>query len=81
MIESSKREVLRMVVQKKPSSIPKAFIESYFKLYKMCYYLYNSSDEYRLPGRTFDEINALLYEPLGLLPWDLEGKRKLQEFR
>ncbi|KAM7466317.1 hypothetical protein LguiB_013879 [Lonicera macranthoides] len=67
MVERSKREVLRLLVQKKSTSIPKGFIESFFKMYTMCYYLYNNSDEYRNPGRTFEEINALLYEPL-ILP-------------
>ena len=68
MIRRSKREELRTLVQEKQSLIPKVIIESFFKLYKIFYYLYDSSDEYRIPGRTFDEMNALLYEPLLVPP-------------
>lgn len=67
MIETSRREELRTMFQTKPSAIPKEIIESFFNLNKICYYLYNKSDEYRNPGRTFDDMNGLLYDPLDLV--------------
>lgn len=68
-IESYRREEVRLMVEAQGKSysgvLPKEFKESTFNLYKICHYLYNKGDEYRLPvKRAFADIQALIYDPI-----------------
>ncbi|KAM7502842.1 hypothetical protein LguiB_001746 [Lonicera macranthoides] len=66
MVENSRREVLRMsLVQTDKSVIPWAIRDAFFKMIQIGQYLYgNSTDEYRSPIKNFDDIKAILYEPI-----------------
>ncbi|KAK2979466.1 hypothetical protein RJ640_026364 [Escallonia rubra] len=66
IIESSRREVLRMMLQTHGSLVPKAVKESVWKLSKLCHYLYARGDEFRTPGSGKDDINRIFYEPINL---------------
>ncbi|KAK2967945.1 hypothetical protein RJ640_026372 [Escallonia rubra] len=66
MIESSRREVLRMMLQTQESSVPKAVKESVWKLSKFCHYLYARGDEFRTPVLGKDDIKKIFYEPINL---------------
>ncbi|KAM7497482.1 hypothetical protein LguiA_021896 [Lonicera macranthoides] len=68
MVENSRREVLRMsLVQIDKSVIPWAIRDAFFKMIQIGQYLYgNSTDEYRSPIKNFDDIKAILYEPISI---------------
>ncbi|KAK2992548.1 hypothetical protein RJ640_001861 [Escallonia rubra] len=66
IIEYSRREVLRMMLQTHGSLVPKAVKESIWKLSKLCHYLYARGDEFRTPGSGKDDINIVFYEPINL---------------
>ncbi|KAM7497484.1 hypothetical protein LguiA_021898 [Lonicera macranthoides] len=75
MIESSRRELLRMLVTE-PSGTRKTLIELFFYTNQASYYLYARNDEYRTPTRKgLDDVNGLLYQPLNLLPSNILEKK------
>lgn len=78
MIEGSRRELMRMMLTE-PTVLPKTLIESFFYQHQISYYFYIKSDEYRIPTkRIVDDMNALLYEPLDLLPSNEQPGEKYQ---
>ncbi|KAM7461960.1 hypothetical protein LguiA_030081 [Lonicera macranthoides] len=68
MSENSNREVLRTsLLQTEKSVIPRVIGDAFFKLLQIGHYLYdNSVDEYRCPIKNFDDIKAVLYEPISI---------------
>ncbi|KAK3024982.1 hypothetical protein RJ639_043246 [Escallonia herrerae] len=66
IIESNRREVLRMMLQTHGSLVPKAVKESVWKLSKLCHYYYRRGDEFRTPESGKDDIKKIFYEPINL---------------
>ncbi|KAM7466009.1 hypothetical protein LguiB_013571 [Lonicera macranthoides] len=68
MSENSRREVLRtLLLQTEKSVIPWVIRDAFFKLLQIGHYLYNSgTDEFRRPLKNFDDIKAVLYDPISL---------------
>lgn len=69
MVENSRREVLRTsLLQTEKSVIPAVIRAAFFELIQIVYYLYDNgaADEYRNPVKIFDDIKAVLYEPIGI---------------
>ncbi|KAM7466015.1 hypothetical protein LguiB_013577 [Lonicera macranthoides] len=66
MSENSNREVLRTsLLRREESVIPWVIRDAFFKMLQIGHYLYGSTtDEYRRPIKNFDDIKAVLYEPI-----------------
>ncbi|KAM7502846.1 hypothetical protein LguiB_001751 [Lonicera macranthoides] len=68
MVESSRRELLRMMVTE-PSSTRKTLIELFFRANQATYYLYIGNDKFKTTTRKgLEDLNGFLYQPLDLLP-------------
>lgn len=64
LIESHRRELLRMVLQNKGSIVPKACKDLFWTMSKVSHLFYMSEDGYSSPRKMVSAVNAIINEPI-----------------
>ncbi|KAJ8775369.1 hypothetical protein K2173_023134 [Erythroxylum novogranatense] len=67
LIESYRRELLRMVLQSEGSVIPKACKELFWRKSHVLHYFYKDKDGYSCPLEKLNDAKAVLWEPISNL--------------
>lgn len=69
LIESHRRELLRMVQQTEGSVVPKVCKDLYWKMSKILHLFYMGDDAYSSPHKMVGPVNAIVNEPILLPPY------------
>ncbi|XP_057985895.1 ent-kaurene synthase TSP4, chloroplastic-like isoform X2 [Hevea brasiliensis] len=69
LVESHRRELLRMVQQTKRSVVPKACKDMFWKTSKTLHLFYLDDDGYSSPHKMVSAVNAVINEPIFLPPY------------
>lgn len=64
MIESSRRQLLQMVLQTYGSVVPKVYKAFFWTTCKICFYLYKFTNEYDSPREIVSDTKKIIYEPI-----------------
>ncbi|KAJ9168447.1 hypothetical protein P3X46_019968 [Hevea brasiliensis] len=73
LVESHRRELLRMVQQTKRSVVPKACKDMFWKTCKILHLFYLGDDGYSSPHKMVSAVNAVINEPILLPPFSKLG--------
>ncbi|KAK9152575.1 hypothetical protein Sjap_000055 [Stephania japonica] len=66
LIDKSKREVLRLVLQSKGSVIPRACKDLFWKTVRVSHLFYKSSDGFSSQQEMLNDVNSVLHDPIVL---------------
>ncbi|KAF2304476.1 hypothetical protein GH714_031906 [Hevea brasiliensis] len=69
LIESHRRELLRMVQQTKGSVVPKDCKDLFWKMSKVLHLFYMGDDKYSSPHKMVSAVNEIINEPILLPPY------------
>ena len=64
IIDSSREELLRLVLQNEGSVVPRACKEQFWKISRMLHFFYKKNDGFTSPKEMVSAMNAVIYEPL-----------------
>lgn len=64
LIESTRAELLGLVLQNEGSVVPKACKELFWKMSKILHLFYRINDGFTSPKEMVGAVNAVIYEPL-----------------
>ncbi|EHA8590400.1 putative Ent-kaur-16-ene synthase, chloroplastic [Cocos nucifera] len=64
IIDSSREELLRLVLQNEGSVVPRACKELFWKISRTVHFFYMKNDGYTSPKEMVSAVNAVIYEPL-----------------
>ncbi|KAF2320390.1 hypothetical protein GH714_027368 [Hevea brasiliensis] len=67
LIESHRRELLRMVLQTEESTVPKVCKDLFWRMNKVLHLFYMSGDGFSSPSKMVNAVNAIINEPI-ILP-------------
>lgn len=71
VVEYHRRELLRMVLQRKDSELPKVCKDMFWKTSKMLHLFYMETDGYSCPKKMLPAINEVIHHPITLSPYSL----------
>uniref|UniRef100_A0A2C9VM42 Uncharacterized protein n=1 Tax=Manihot esculenta TaxID=3983 RepID=A0A2C9VM42_MANES len=77
IVESHRRELLRMVQQTEGSVVPKNCKELFWKMSKVLHLFYMCGDGYSSPHKMVSAVNAIINDPIPLPPY---SKLKLKRY-
>ena len=66
IIESHRKELLRMVVQREGSIVPKACKDLFWMMSKILHLFYMSDDGFSSPTKMVSAVNSIINEPIVL---------------
>ncbi|EHA8588103.1 hypothetical protein COCNU_scaffold004112G000080 [Cocos nucifera] len=64
IIDSSREELMRLVLQNEGSVVPRACKEQFWKISRMLHFFYKKNDGFTSPKEMVSAMNAVIYEPL-----------------